>query len=98
MSFKTINNSVGLHGLVFMLLIIGIYPKMTELDVVSPFFSQSSMIMKKVIDEIRKYITLKQVNNALGTRDRLSIVFMYNLLINLLVLIYWENNTDQSKK
>ena len=35
--FKAINNLVGLNGLVFILLVFGAYPRMTELD--TPFLS-----------------------------------------------------------
>ena len=56
MSFKDINDSVGLNGLVPTLLVCGTYLKMTKLDAPSPSINQRALAMKEARDEIRKCI------------------------------------------
>lgn len=53
--------------------------------------------MQKSIDKIWKSITFCQVNNILNTQNRPFIKLVYDLLINLLVLVYSKKNTSQSK-
>lgn len=52
MSFKAINNSFGLNGLIFTLLIFGIYSRIIELDVASLSIIKHAMAMKKVMDKV----------------------------------------------
>lgn len=54
-SFKAINDSVGLNGLVSTLLVFGAYSRITKLDAPSSTIGQRAMAMKKVIKEVRKY-------------------------------------------
>lgn len=56
MSFKAINDLVSCNGLVPTLLVLGPYPRMTELDAPSTSMSQHSIAMKKAINEIQKSI------------------------------------------
>lgn len=72
------------------LLVFGAHSRITELDALSLSITQCAIAMKKTIDKIRKYTTFWQVNNAFNNYKRLSITFMYDLLIKLLVLIYGE--------
>ena len=46
------------------------------------------MAMKKAMDEVRKCTTSQQVNNALNTQNRLSIVALHDLPINSSILVY----------
>jgi hypothetical protein len=52
MSFKAINNTVGLEGLVPMLLVFSAYLWMVELDAPSPSVTQRANAIKKVMIEI----------------------------------------------
>lgn len=54
-SFKVINNSVGLNKLVPTLLVFDAYPKMTKQDAPSLSVIQHAIAMQKAIDEVRKF-------------------------------------------
>lgn len=54
--FKAINNFAGLNWLVSTLLVFDAYPTMIELDVLPPSIIQYVIAIKKVVDEIQKYI------------------------------------------
>ena len=54
--------------------------------------------MKKAINEVWKCIASQQINNALNTYNALFIAFVYDLPINLLVLVYQKKITGQTKK
>lgn len=58
MSLKATNNSADSNGLVSTLLVFSIYSKMTKLDALSFLITQRAMVMKKAMDEIRKYTAL----------------------------------------
>lgn len=87
-SFKTINNSIGLNKLIFTLLISSIYSKMTKLDTLFPSITQCIMTMRKAVCKVQKCIASQQINNVFSICNRLSIISLYNLSINLPVLIY----------
>lgn len=57
MSFKAINNLVGPNRLVSMLLIFGVYLRMTEQDALSLLITQHAIAMQKAMDEVQKYTT-----------------------------------------
>lgn len=42
---------MGSNGLVFTLLVLGAYPKMTKLDTPSPLIIQRAVAIQKAIDE-----------------------------------------------
>ena len=87
-SFKSINNSVGPNGLVFILLVFDAYPKMTESDILSPSITQHAMAMKKALDEVRKCTASQQVNDPLNTWNGPSTATVYDLPINSPILVY----------
>lgn len=86
------NNLVGLNRLVPTLLIFGIYPRMTKLDTLSLSLTQHTMAIKKAIDKVRKYTASQQVNDILNTYNGLFIIFLYELPINLPILVYKKGN------
>ena len=95
-SFKAINNSVGLNGLIPNLLVFGAYLRMTESDTSSLSIIQCAMAMKKAIDEVRKCTISQQVNNALNIWNGSSTTSVNDLPIDSPVLIYQEKNAGQS--
>lgn len=50
--FKAINNSVGFNGLVIILLVFDIYPRITEHNAPSPSIIQHIMTMQKAINKV----------------------------------------------
>jgi hypothetical protein len=95
MTFKAINDSVDSNKLVSTLIVFDVYSRMSDLDASSSTITQRAVTMRKIMKEIRKSMTTKQVNNALNTRNELSTETIHDLSINLVVLVFREKNTSQ---
>jgi hypothetical protein len=54
MAFKALNNTVGISGIVSILLVYGILPRLNEYNTPAPTVSQYIMALKKAIVEIQK--------------------------------------------
>ena len=93
MTFKAINDSVGLKGLVLTLLVYSAYPRITANDPLSLSVSQRAIAIKKAIVQIQKIQAKRQINNALNTRNGLSTTIIHDLALNLEVLVWREGNT-----
>lgn len=89
---------MSLNGLVITLLVFDVYPKITKLDTLSSSIIQYITAMKKTINEVWKYTIFWQINNLFNTCNRLFIVFVHDLPINLLILIYWEGKDGKSEE
>lgn len=98
MSFKAINNLVDPNRLVPSLLVFRAYFRINELNLSSVSIFQHIMAMKKAINKVWKFTTFWQVNNTLNTCNESSIAFVYDLLINLPVLVYQEKKASQSRE
>ena len=83
MAFKVINNIAGPDSIVLTLLVYGAYPRISELDVLSPTVIQRVITIKKVIDKIRKLKVKCQINNALNMQNGPNINTVHDLLLNL---------------
>ena len=53
MAVKAINDTVGLDGLVLILLIFGAYPRMTSIDPPSLSIIKRAIAIRKAMDELR---------------------------------------------
>ncbi len=53
--------------------------------------------MKKTMKEIQKFIVIRQMNNALNTRNNFIIILIQELSLNSFVLIFRENKDNQSE-
>jgi hypothetical protein len=96
MAFKALNDSAGSNGLVSTLLVFGAYFRMTEMDAFSSTITQRFIAMRKAMDEVRKSVAARQVNDALNTRNDPSSTLIHNLSLNSDVLVYREGNDNQS--
>ncbi len=99
MSFKALNDSVGPDGLVPTLLVFGAYLRMTESDASSPTITQRSMAMKKAMNEVKRLVATRQINDALNTRNGSSTAPLHDLPLNSSVLVFREgmgNNHSES--
>ena len=96
MTFKAINDFIGLEGLMLTLLVYSAYSRITANDPLLPSVSQQAIAIKKAIVQIQKIQTKRQVNDALNTRNGPSIVTIYELTLNSNVLVWREGNTGQS--
>jgi hypothetical protein len=97
MSFKAFNNSTDLDDLIFTLLVFEAYFRMIEMNVFSSTIIQRLIVMRKTINEIRKLIVTRQLNNALNIRNDSFSTLIHNLSLNFDVLVYREKNDNQSK-
>ena len=54
MAFKAINDSIGLDGLIPILLVFRAYPQITESNTPLPIVIQHAIVFKKAIEEVKK--------------------------------------------
>jgi hypothetical protein len=93
MTFKDLNDSIELDELIFILLVFEVYLRMIEMNVSSFTITQRVIAMKKIMKEMRKFNAIRQMNDALNTRND-SNFLICNLSLNLFVLIFKKNNID----
>ena len=96
MTLKAINDFVGFHGLIFILLVFGAYSRMTELDAFSSTINQRAIIIKKAMDEMRKFNVNRQINDVFNTRNEFSTIHFHDLLLNSFCLMYREGPAGRS--
>ena len=96
MTLKTINDSIGSHELVFILLVFGAYSRMTKLDAPSPTINQRAIAMKKTMNEMRKFNANRQINDIFNTRNEFSTIHLHDLPLNSSVLMYRERPAGRS--
>jgi hypothetical protein len=97
MTFKVINDSIELDELIFTLLVFDVYLRMIEMNVSSSTITQRAIAMKKTMKEVQKSIAIRQMNDALNTRNDFIIILIHELLLNSLVLIFRESKDNQSE-
>ncbi len=96
MTFKVINDSIELDELILTLLMFDVYSRMIEMNVSSFSITQRAIAMKRVMKEVQKFNAIRQMNDALHTRND-SNSLIYNLSLNSPVLIFRENKDNQSE-
>ncbi len=96
MTFKIINDSIKFNDLISILLIFEAYFRMIEMNVSSFIITQRTIAMKKTMNEMRKLHVIRQMNDALNTRND-SISFIHDLFLNSFMLVFREDNIDQSE-
>ncbi len=97
MTFKIINDSIELNDLISTLLIFETYSRMIEMNASSSIIIQRAIVMKKTMNEVRKFNAIRQMNDVLNTRNESSISLIHDLSLNFLILMFRENNIDQSE-
>jgi hypothetical protein len=97
MIFKTLNDSAELNDLILILLVFEAYSRMIEMNASSSTITQRFIAMRKTMNEVRKSIATRQLNDALNTRNDSFSILIHNLSLNSDVLVYRERNDDQSK-
>ncbi len=66
-AFKAVNNIIGPDGLVFTLLVYGVFPRMTESSTPTPTNIQRAYAIRKAIEEVYKLRAKRQVTDTLNT-------------------------------
>jgi hypothetical protein len=97
MTFKALNDFVELNELIFTLLVFETYFRMIEMNAFSSTITQRFVAMRKVMNEIRKSIAVRQVNDALNIRNDSFSILIHALSLNSDVFMYRERNDNQSK-
>ena len=95
MAFKAINDIIGPDNIVLTLLVYSTYLQITEHNPPSLLVTQQALVIKKAMAEVQKLRAKRQVNNALNTRNGLSIATIYKLTLNSNVLVQRKGNTSQ---
>ena len=96
MTLKTVNDSIESHELVSTLLMFGAYSRMTKLNAFSLTINQRAIVMKKVMNEMRKLNVNRQINDIFNTRNEFSTIHFHDLLLNSFVLMYRERPASRS--
>ncbi len=97
MTFKALNDSVEFNELIFTLLVFEAYSRMIEMNALSSTIIQRFIAMRKAMNEVRKSIAARQVNDALNIRNDSFSILIHALSLNSDVLVYREKNDNQSK-
>jgi hypothetical protein len=97
MSFKALNDSTDFDDLIFTLFMFDVYLWMIEINVFSSTIIQRFIVMRKTMNEIRKLIVTRQLNDALNIRNDSFSILIHNLSLNFDVFVYREKNDNQSK-
>ncbi len=97
MIFKALNDFANFNDLVLIFFIFDAYFRMIKMNVFSSTIIQRSIAMRKTINEVRKSIAIRQMNDVLNMRNDSSTILIHDLSLNSLVLMYRERNADQSK-
>ncbi len=97
MTFKVINDSIELDELIFTLLMFDVYLRMIEMNVSSSIITQRAIAMRKAMKEVQKFIAIRQMNDALNTRNDFITILIHELSLNSLVLIFHESKSNQSE-
>jgi hypothetical protein len=92
MSLKALNDSVEFDDLVSTLLMFEAYLRMIELDASSSTITQRVIVMKKAMNEVKRFMTIRRINDALNTRNESSTASLHDLSLNASVLIFREGN------
>jgi len=87
MAVKAVNNTAGLDGLIFTLLVYRAYSRISNLDPLAPLITDRIIIIRKVIAEIVKLRVKQTVNKALYYYNRLDTTLIHNLPLNSKVFI-----------
>jgi hypothetical protein len=96
-TFKALNDSTKSNDLILILFVFDAYSSKIEMNVLSSTITQRLFAMRKTMNEVRKSIAIRELNDALNTRNDFITTLIHNLLLNLLVLVYHEKNDNQSK-
>lgn len=91
MAVKAVNDTAGPDGIVPSLLVFDVYPRMSNLDLPSPSVSQWAAAIKSVMKEVRRLHALRDVKDALRTRNGPRTHNLLHLPLNSDVLVWREN-------
>jgi hypothetical protein len=95
MAFKVINDFIGPNGLIPTLLVFRAYLYIVKSDVPNFIVVKRAVALKKAIEEVKKLKAEYQVADALNIYNRPKITVIYNLPLNLPILVWREGPIGQ---
>ena len=95
MAFKAINNSIGPNSLISTLLVFRAYLYIIKSNIPNPTVVKQAAALKKAIEEVKKLKAKHQVVDTLNMCNGLKITVIYNLPLNLPILVWREEPTGQ---
>jgi hypothetical protein len=91
MVVKAVNDSAGPDEIVPILLVFGLYPRMTEMDPPSPTIAKRAKAICAATKEVRRLHAKQQVSDALAIRNGLNTMATIDLLLQSDVCVWREN-------
>ena len=89
---KAVNDTTSLNGLVLTLLVFSTYFRMTKLDPPTSLITAYTMAIRKAMAKITKLQAYKLVNTMLHHQNKPNTTPIYNLPLNLEVLVQRKGN------
>ena len=87
-AIKAVNDLAKLNSLVLILLVYRIYLRLTLGFIAFTTITKKRIIIRKVIKEVIRFYTRKDVEVALNIRNRPYITYLLNLTISSKVIVY----------
>ena len=95
MAFKAINNSTGPNSLIPTLLVFRAYLCIVKSNTSNPTVIKRAAALKKAIEEVKKLKAKHQIADALNIHNRPKTTTIYNLPLNLPILVWREGPIGQ---
>ena len=96
MTFKIINNLIDFNELMFTLFVFDIYFCMIELNAFFFILTQWTVAMRKIMNEIKRFIVPHQINNVFKLRNKFSTIAIPDFSLNLSILMFQKNVADHA--
>jgi hypothetical protein len=84
---KSVNDTVGLDGLIPTLLVYGAYPCISREDKPTLLNTERVRVIERVIDNVYRLNTKITITKAIRTTHRLDVAAVLGLLLNVKVLV-----------
>lgn len=91
MAQKAVNDSVGPDGIIPTLLVFGAYPRMIDLNPPTPSIQKRAKAIHSATEEVRKLLAIRQIRDALATRNGPNTLPTLSLPLNSPVRVWREN-------
>jgi hypothetical protein len=88
---KAVNNSARPDRIVLILLVFGLYPRITKIDPLSLIIAKRAKAICAVTKKVRRLYAKRQVNDALAIRNGLNTIATRELLLQLDVCVWREH-------
>ena len=91
MTFKIINDSINFNELMFTLFVFDVYFRIIELNAFFFILTQRTTAMRKIMNEIKRFIVSRQINDVFNTRNEFSTIAIHDFSLNSSILMFRKN-------